>query len=102
MGVRQCDTAQLSDRNEMEERKKDDDEDEPFPGDVEDTLVETSDAEEEVEDEVDVEWEGDNGARGRTGATGNRATLWVILVTAATLVGRRILMSAFREFSKDF
>lgn len=74
----------------MEEPKRDGDEDEEEAFDAEDTLVDGSDL--DLEDD-----EGNANLRGKAGPrTSNRSTLWVILATISTLVGRRTLTTGFR------
>jgi hypothetical protein len=60
-------------------------------GDVEDEAFEP--LVEESDDDDDAEAH----ARHATG-TSNRSTLWVILATTSTLMGRRVLTTGFRMF----
>jgi hypothetical protein len=75
----------------MEERKRDDDEEKGV--DVEEPLVE-SDVDEGDDNEGTA-------AHGEAGAS-NRATLWLILATTSTLVGRRLLTTDFRMIFFNF
>ena len=72
----------------MEDRKRDDDEEEDA-FDVEEPQPEDSEGDDEVYD---------TRVYGNAGSSSNRSTLWVILATTATLMGRRVLTSGFRTF----
>lgn len=52
--------------------------------------------EDEDEDEYRDEGEGEGSRRGLSRST--KGTIWVVLMTMSTLIGRRILRGGFREF----
>ena len=72
----------------MEDRKRDDDEEEDAFN-VEKPQPEDSECDDEVYD---------TRVHGNARSSSNWSTLWVILATTATLMGRRVLTSGFRTF----
>lgn len=83
----------------MEQRTSEECADESVDVDGEDHLLGASESESES-DAVrhEIRLQGEAGLH-KAAATENWATLWVILVTTATLVGRRLLTTGFRMFS---
>jgi hypothetical protein len=73
----------------MEDRKTDDDEEEDA-FDVAEPQPEDSEGDDEVYD---------TRMHSNAGSSTSKSTLWVILATTATLMGRRVLTSGFRTFS---
>ena len=79
----------------MEDRKDDEEE---WPQNHDDDNGDDGEEEEFDGDGGEAAKTSDGGARGQTAASANRGWLWVLLVTVATLVGRRVLTGAFGKF----